>query len=170
MTAADVREVLARHWPAGTYLSIPEAPPNAMRQGRTLDLLVTSLWSSRGFEREGVEIKVSVSDWRRELADVAKAHWWWERVHRFWVAVPAKIAASVAADLPTGWGLLSCSGAGAKVLVKAVKHEAKPLAETTYLGLLRAASGVGLNALQRARDAGFAEGERRGPAPRIGPP
>ena len=92
MTAADVRGVLARHWPAGTYLSIPEAPPNAMRQGRTLDLLVTSLWSSRGFEREGVEIKVSVSDWRRELADVAKAHWWWERVHRFWVAVPAKIA------------------------------------------------------------------------------
>ncbi len=79
MTAADLREVLARHWPAGTYLSIPEAPPNAMRQGRTLDLLVTSLWSSRGFEREGVEIKVSVSDWRRELADVAKAHWWWER-------------------------------------------------------------------------------------------
>jgi len=104
------------------------------------------------------------------VQDVAKAHWWWERVHRFWVAVPAKIAASVAADLPTGWGLLSCSGAGAKVLVKAVKHEAKPLAETTYLGLLRAASGVGLNALQRARDAGFAEGERRGPAPRIGPP
>jgi hypothetical protein len=35
-----VRDALAKHWPAATFLSIPEAPQNAVRQGRTLDLLV----------------------------------------------------------------------------------------------------------------------------------
>jgi hypothetical protein len=161
LTAADVRDALAKHWPAASFLSIPEAPQNAIRQGRTLDLLVISLWQSRGYEREGIEIKVSVSDWHRELAEAAKADWWWEHVHRFWVAVPAKIAERVKAELPSGWGLLSCTQDGVKILVKPVKHAAKPLPETTYLGLLRAASGAGWNALQRARDVGFAEGQKR---------
>lgn len=163
MTAADVRACLATRWPDSEYLHIPEAPEQSDRGGRKLDLLVVSLWRSRGLELDGVEIKVSVSDWRRELANAAKADWWWRHVHRFWVAVPASIADTVKAELPETWGLLACeAGKTTKVAVKAPKHTAEPLSWERCVGLLRAASDCGRNALHRAEVRGFADGKKAG--------
>ena len=59
MTAANVREALLRRWPDEQYLNIAEAPNDPRRQGRKLDVLVVTLWASRGHELDGVEIKIS---------------------------------------------------------------------------------------------------------------
>jgi hypothetical protein len=166
MRADEVVACLLKRWPSTEYVSVEEAPTSADRQGRKLDLLVASLWRSRGFELDGIEIKVSLSDWKRELVNAEKADWWWRHVHRFWMAVPADIAFKVREDLPTGWGLLSCGPVDspertAAVIVKPAQHEAQPMPWSTVLGLL-CASGAGFNALQRAEQHGYERGREVG--------
>lgn len=158
MTSTGVRQALLNRWYPSEYLSINEAPQSSDRQGRKIDVLVVSLWRSRGYELDAVEIKVSVSDWRRELKDADKADWWWGHVHRFWVAVPAEIAATVRAGLPSGWGLLSCTPERTVELVKPEGHEPEPIPWGTCIGLMRASANAGYTALQHAEQMG----ERRG--------
>lgn len=160
MIAAEVIAALQHRWPDSEYLSIREAPQDSMRQGRKLDLLVVSLWSSRGHELDGVEVKVSLADWRKELKEGAKADWWFQHVHRFWIAVPDEIADKVKPDLPPTWGLISVRAAGAGspatsvIKVKAPKHEARPFTWNTTIGLLRAGADAGPRALAFARQQG----------------
>ena len=165
-TAAEIRQALLTRWPDSEYLTIVEAPDGPDRTGRKLDLLVVSLWRSRGYELDGVEIKVSASDWKRELDNAAKADWWWRHVHRFWIAVPVALAPKVRNELPTGWGLLACStepGAGGKrtqVLVKPEKHDPEPMTWPNVVGLLRASADSGVGALQRAEERGYDRGHQ----------
>ena len=158
MTSTDVRQALLGRWPPSEYVSINEAPQSSDRQGRKLDVLVVSLWRSRGYELDGVEIKVSVSDWRRELKEPAKADWWWEHVHRFWVAVPSKIAATVRTELPSGWGLLSCTPERVTEVCKPEKHSPVAMPWGTCIGLFRASADAGWNALEYAENKGVARG------------
>lgn len=162
MTAADVRDSLATRWPDSEYLVIPEAPQDAARARRKIDLLVVSLWQSRGYQLDAVEIKVSMSDWKRELDNPAKADWWWSHSHRFWLAVPAAMVPKVQPDLPETWGLLACDAGACKAVAKAAKRDAEPFTWQSTIGLLRASADAGFGALNRARDAGYQEGVKRG--------
>lgn len=153
-TAAEVREALEKHWKPAEYLVLHECAQDAMRQGRKIDTLVVSLWKSRGYELDAIEIKVSVSDWMKEVNSPEKADWWWHHSHRFWVAVPEKIAARVQETLPTGWGLLSVTDKGVKGVVKPTKHAATPLPWEAIVGIMRGASGAGANALVREHEKG----------------
>lgn len=166
MNAAEVHEALASRWPDDEYLKIKEAPSD---DGRSIDLLVLSLWKSRGYELDAVEIKVSIADARREIHGVntrrgrqggpAKAEWWYRRSHRFWMAVPDTIAAKVLEDLPELWGLLVVSESGRVTAKrKAPKHEAEPLEWGTVTQLMRCASAAGFSALQRASQQGYNAG------------
>lgn len=162
-SADMVRERLTRRWPDGDYLHIAEAPQDSSRQGRKIDVLVIALWQSRGLERDAVEVKVSLLDWKRERDLAEKADFWWRHSHRFWVAVPDAIAGKVREDLPAGWGLLSCSVEGApKVVVKAARREAEPLSWFSTVGLLRAAADCGTSALLRAEQRGRQKGQEEG--------
>lgn len=162
-TAEMVRERLTRRWPDGDYLHIAEAPQDSSRQGRKIDVLVVALWQSRGLERDAVEVKVSLSDWRRERDLAEKADFWWRHSNRFWVAVPDAIADKVREELPPGWGLLSCSVDGPpKVLVKPVRREAEALSWFSMVGVLRAAADCGRNALMRAEQRGREQGKEEG--------
>ena len=165
MNSGDVKEALAKRWPDDQYIRIEEAPQDAARQGRKIDLLVVSLWQSRGYALDVVEIKVSMSDWKRELDNAAKADWWWRHVDRFWVAVPAGIADKVREDLPSTWGLLACTADGAHPVVKAPKHTAEGLSWQTCIGLFRASANAGAAALdrayQRGRDDGWKQGKKQ---------
>lgn len=163
MTADEVIACLQSRWPDSEYLSIREAPQAADRGGRKLDLLVVSLWRSRGLQMDGVEIKVSMSDWKRELANAEKADWWWRHVHRFWVAVPADLAVKVRDELPPTWGLLACeSGKPVKVVAKAPQHEPEPMPWAATVGLMRAAADCGLTVMHRAESRGYNRGVEAG--------
>jgi hypothetical protein len=159
VTAADVLTCLRVRWPDAEYLTIEEAPEDSSRSGRKIDLLVVSLWKSRGLELDGVEVKVSLGDWRRELERASKADFWWRHTHRFWIAAPLELAAKVRDELPETWGLLGCAtGKKTKVVAKAPKRTAEPLSWSSCVGLMRAAAGAGINALHRARSAGYDQG------------
>lgn len=164
MNSTEVREALRKRWPDSDYLVIDEAPDSANRMGRKIDMFVQSLWRSRGFERDAVEIKVSRSDWTRELAEPGKADWWWMHVHRFWLAVPAPHAKIVyPGELPTTWGLIEVSESDSKIIVKAPKNP-KPAEFTRgeYIGLMRACANAGVGALQRAEMRGQDRGYQLG--------
>lgn len=163
MRATDVLASLRLRWPDSEYLSIEEAPQDSSRQGRKLDLLVLAYWQSRGLSLDGVEVKVSASDWLRELKNPAKAEFWWKHVNRFWLAVPPSLVERARSDLPTTWGLLCCPlGEKPTIVVKAPHHEALPMKWPTLVGLLRAASDAGANALSRAEARGREEGRQHG--------
>lgn len=164
LSASQVLDALCVRWPDSEYIHVREAPNDPMRQGRKLDLLVVSCWASRGHELDGVEVKVSASDWKRELDNPAKADWWVEHVHRFWIAVPAELAPKVKAELPTGWGLLAVSQIGGKpkVAVKPERRIPKPMDWATTVGLMRASADAGFGALQRAEQRGYSTGREAG--------
>lgn len=172
MNANDVHTALLTRWPDSEYLSIREAPQDSARQGRKLDLLVVSLWQSRGFQLDGIEIKVSMADAKRELFGVKtrrgreggpeKADWWWRHVDRFWLAAPEAITTKLVADehFPEPWGLLGITEDGqVKTVKKAPRHEPEPLAWSTVIGLMRASADAGLGALHRASEQGYRSGK-----------
>jgi hypothetical protein len=84
-------------------LLIEEVP--APGTERRLDLLRIGMWPSRGQHIIGHEVKVSRSDWLRELKEPAKADAWWAHLHEFWVAAPTGIVRPD--ELPDGWGLMT---------------------------------------------------------------
>lgn len=93
---------------------------------READAVSCSLWASRGIEFEGYEIKVSRSDWKRELANPEKADGMVLMCHRWWIVAPEGIVP--AAEVPETWGLLEVVGEGElRTAVKAPKRvDAKP--------------------------------------------
>lgn len=177
LTSTDVMEALVKRWPPAEYVHIPEAPMSSDRQGRKLDLVVVSMWKSRGLALDGVEIKVSMSDWKRELEGYTdgsgkfhggpdKAEWWWHHVNRFWIAAPAEIAKKIKPQLPPTWGLLSVNDGGtARVLVAApVNRKREDFTWGETVGLLRALNGTSTNMLhrefQRGRSEGYEEAQK----------
>lgn len=81
---------------------LPEV--QAPRSGRRCDLLRIGLWPSRGYGIDVHELKVSRSDWQRELADPGKADAWWPYCSRFWIVAPKGMIRPE--EMPLGWGLM----------------------------------------------------------------
>lgn len=75
------------------------------RRVREADALAMSLWPSRGLELHGFEVKVSRSDWLRELKEPEKTeHSLFQYCDRWWIVVPPDVVKTD--ELPPTWGLL----------------------------------------------------------------
>ena len=86
----------------------------------TCDGIAMALWPSRGLELHGHEVKVSRSDWLKELRKPEKAEAFTIFCDRWWiVAGDAEIVHDD--ELPPGWGLMIPRGQGLGVVVQAEK-------------------------------------------------
>lgn len=104
--------------PEWAFLRQVRNATGAGRVTRTADAIAMSLWPSRGLELHGFEVKVSRSDWLREVADPAKA----DEIARFcsrWWIVTADPKMVAAGELPPTWGLMVPHGAGLRAVVEA---------------------------------------------------
>jgi hypothetical protein len=153
VNTSAVLDALIRHYrKPGTErdgeVLIPE--PQAPGSMRRCDLLRVGMWASRGTGIDVHEIKVSRSDWLRELDDPAKAEAWWPYCNRFWLVAPPGIVA--AGELPKGWGLLEipASGRRFKVRTKAASKEAR-LTVALLIELLRRADNQRLGEMDQLR-------------------
>ncbi|MDP4501035.1 hypothetical protein [Nonomuraea turcica] len=104
---------------------LPEvAAPGSNRRA---DLVRIGLWPSRGYGIDVHELKVSRSDWLRELDQPAKADAWWEHSSRFWVVAPPKMI--LPEEVPPGWGLMEpptqANRRRFKVVVKPAERQPK---------------------------------------------
>lgn len=119
-----------------------------------------SLWRSRGLTLWGIEIKVSRSDWRRELKDPAKA----DSIFRFcdgWLIV-APVGVVPLDEVPPTWGLWELTPGGKwKYTRQPPKLAPDPLDRPFLAALLRRASELATNGdgVQAARAEGFKAGQ-----------
>ena len=105
---------------------------------RTCDFMAQDLWAMKGLPLHGHEVKVSRSDWLRELADPTKAEEFRRYCDHWWLVVPDRTI--VRDDLPDGWGLLALDAAGHRLRVyrSAPKLDPEPRTVTFQASLMRA--------------------------------
>ena len=104
---------------------------------RTADFIAMDLWHSGHLDLHGHEVKVSRSDWLRELKEPAKADEFIPYLNRWWLVV-ADRAIVRDGELPEGWGLMAMAGPALKVVRPAPRREAEPLTPSRLAALLRA--------------------------------
>lgn len=90
---------------------------------RRVDALAMHLWHSRGFALHAYEVKVSRSDWLREVKVPAKADEVCQHADYFHVVAPARCVRDD--ELPDGWGLIEVHGDGVERPWK-LRAKAKP--------------------------------------------
>lgn len=159
MTADDIRAALRRHYGlAAVEAGVEEWTVHdevgltryGTGQGALVDVLCVRAWSGRpkGHERHGIEIKVSRSDFLREIKS-RKWETWRPYVHRFYFAAPAGLLKLD--EIPDGCGLIVADGNGCRKLVDPPRRDAQPLPEGVWVELARRASRLA-ERLRRADD------------------
>lgn len=84
---------------------------------RRIDVVAMGLWRSTNHLVHGIELKVSRSDWLKELRQPEKAAAAVRCVDLWWIAVGDRTIVKDG-ELPDGWGLLVPSGRGLRTLVE----------------------------------------------------
>jgi len=121
LTAASLAVLLrGRYKPEShaLFLDVPDAVGTDAR--RRIDALAIGLWKSSGRLIEGFELKISRSDWLRELKQVEKADPFLAVCDHFWL-VTAEASIAKLEELPACWGWLSATPSGLRVQKPATK-------------------------------------------------
>jgi hypothetical protein len=96
---------------------------------RRADGIGMGIWPSTGMKIDGFEIKVSRSDWLKELDDIEKADTFIKYCHFWWIVSPDGIIRP--SELPMGWGHMIPTSNGSKVRVR-VRAAENASAELDY--------------------------------------
>lgn len=137
MIAAELRELIRKRFPAPEWATLFEvANGTGAGQSRWADAIAMNLWPSRGMAVHGFEIKVSRTDWQKELSQPEKAN----EIARFcdfwWLVAPEEIVKP--GELPLGWGHLAPDNKGRlKVVANAAERTPEPLTRHFVGALLR---------------------------------
>ncbi len=164
ITEAQVTELLRARYNrfgnggAGEYAFLPQVRNAAgFDATRTFDAVAVSLWTSRGLTIDAFEVKVTRSDWQRELGKPQKAEDACRLVDRFWIVAPAGVVHD--GELPPTWGLMEVTAGKVDpatnqrtnrklrvVTAAPLLHQdptrSKPVSRDFLVGLLRAAEGA----------------------------
>lgn len=105
-TEAEMIKALRRHFCGPSYALLTGVTNGTGRNNTNeADAIAMSIWPSRGLYLIGIEIKVSRSDWLRELKNPAKA----ESIARYcdqWCIAAGSESIVQISELPKPWGLL----------------------------------------------------------------
>lgn len=127
--------MLAKRYPAPEWALMREVAPATGGGTRYADAIAVNLWSSRGHAIHGFEIKVSRSDWLRELKQPQKADELCRNCDHWWIVAPRGVVKD--GELPPTWGLLDLRETGLVQAVGAAKLEAAPLTRAFFASLMR---------------------------------
>jgi len=137
-TTPELKAALAKKFKAPEHSLLWEVgDATGAAQRRWADAVIMSLWPSRGLELWGVELKVSRSDWKRELENPAKAEKIAAFCDRWWVMAPDGVVP--VDEVPKAWGLMTWNGQRWATAKPAEITEAQPLNRDFLAALLRRA-------------------------------
>jgi len=153
MTERDMLDMLHRRYgqqsyngavSARRYICAEHVRARAGFDTRTADFIAVDTWESsmrQGWLTvHGVEVKISRSDWLRELKDPGKAAEGMHYASHRWLAVPDASMVREG-ELPPGWGLLArARNRGLVAKVRAEDRGGEPLSPSAIAALLRAAT------------------------------
>lgn len=146
MSAADIRAAIVKRCPGPEWVTAFEVPDDAgFDKRRSADAVAMNTWPSRGLEIHGFEIKVSRTDFLRELRDPAKSATIQRYCDRWYVCIPdtgkgGKMIASTE-ELPVTWGLLTLRGGKLVTVREAPKLPADQPGRGFMAATLRAMQG-----------------------------
>lgn len=126
---------------------------------RSCDFLAMSCWPSKGLHLHGHEVKVSRSDWLKEIQDVSKAGAFAQYCHYWWIVAPKGLVKLD--ELPATWGLLHCT---AKTMLRVARpatlNESAAIDWDFFASVLRAV--VDQSEMKREVDKAYQKGYRSG--------
>ncbi len=140
-TEAAVYERLRHVFPGPAYVRLPQVRNGTgcgRAQTRTADAVIASVWPSRGLWLAGVEIKVSRSDWKKELAHAEKSCEIQRYCKRWYIAAPADVVPI--AEMPETWGLIEVRESTAAIAKPAPDLPAVPPDMLLICSILRSAA------------------------------
>jgi len=151
MKAEEIVQLLRQRFAAPAWAFLEQVgDATGFATSRHVDGLAMGLWPSRGLEIIGFEVKVSRSDWKRELLKPDKAEVVASRCDRWYVVAPKGICdPQIGLGVPDGWGLMEVQGKRLVTVKEAPRHEAKPLDRTFLAAILRQASAQSPTKLMR---------------------
>lgn len=140
MNTAQVYAALRARFCAPEWAVFFEVANGTGHHGRRYaDAVAMNLYPSRGMEINGFEVKVSRSDWHRELANPQKAEDIFRYCDRWWLVVGDPTIVKPG-ELPPTWGLIVPSPKGLKIVTQAPKLEPVSLDRPFFAALARRAS------------------------------
>ena len=142
VTATDIERALMKHFaPPGHRIFFEVGNDTGAKQKRWIDAVACGVWPSTGQEFVGIEIKVSRSDWQRELKDPLKAQELMRFCNRWYLACPAGMVKPD--ELPATWGMLALDKAGRlRVAVPAKQLDPQPPSPGFVMAMMRKANAV----------------------------
>jgi hypothetical protein len=149
MTSRELRALLRAKYPEAEYAMLSEVRNGAgFDANRSTDAIIVGLWPSRGLYIEGVEIKVSRSDWKREKQRPDKGEESAAYCDFYWVLSPAGVVP--VEEIPPAWGLMEAEDRKITVTKKPEKLSPKPLDRSFVAAMLKRAQATGLSEKERA--------------------
>lgn len=139
-STAQVLQAIKERFPKGEYALLTEVGnATGFRCNRHADVIVMSLWPSRGLQVIGFEIKASRTDWLKELETPEKADAIYGYCDIWWLAVGDEDIIKLG-ELPPNWGLMVPKKDGMANRVLPVQNpEPKPLDRGFIAAMLRRA-------------------------------
>jgi hypothetical protein len=161
ITERTLLDALAGKFAAPAYAMLEHVPNSTGRVDRTIDAVTMGLWGSRGHDFDGYEIKVSRSDWLRELKRPEKADGW--RFDHFWLVTPLDLVKIE--EVPTAWGLLEYRPTSGRFAITkpAPALNPKPITRHMLAAIMRKVHKAAIDQDERQRQyaSGIDEGARR---------
>lgn len=139
LTAKDIQRELRTFYGSGnaTAIAFEVSAGTGRHAARRVDAVVMDLWPSRGLILHAIEIKVSRSDFKREIKDGAKAEEIAQHCDLFSIAAPVGLLKEE--EVPAAWGLIEIGG---EIVVKFAKRpavtKARPVDRLFMASMLRA--------------------------------
>lgn len=140
INADKLRALLRKKYPADQYAMLYEVRDAAgFSAKRSADAIVVGLWPSRGCLIEGMELKISRSDWLRELKKPEKAEAFFEFCDRWWVIASTPDIVKLD-ELPPTWGLMVPRAGGMGVIRQAPDLRPTPVDRYLLAAMLKRAT------------------------------
>lgn len=103
-TTSQIVELLRERYSPPKNAFCTEVPNGTgMNKSRTCDAMAIGCWKSEGIELSGFEVKVSRSDWQKEMQQPQKASAFEIYCNRWYIVSPLKGVVKIE-ELPAAWG------------------------------------------------------------------
>lgn len=135
VTTPVVRDLLRKRYAAPEWALMEEVAPETGGGTRYADAIAVNLWRSRGHAIHGFEIKVSRSDWLRELKAPEKAEPVFRYCDHWFIVAPRGIVQPH--ELPPTWGLFEVRASGLVAVKHAPKLEPQPISREFFASMMR---------------------------------
>jgi len=138
LTTKEVRDRLAEKYSGWQWVFLNElrSSNGFAFSVRSADAIAINLYPSHGCEMHGFEIKVSRSDFLKELKDPDKSDIFKQYCDR-WFLVVGDSSIVKPGELPAGWGLIVPRGDSLMIKIGANKLEPEPMGRLFYTAIMK---------------------------------